>query len=607
MLEFDVETSGLQWYAHEAFLAQWGVSPTSIDEVDCADPRTPEGKAAVQAALDIAPAHGGIRAWNSKFDFHFAEQAGLTLPDPKWWHDGMVLAHVCDERTSVALKARSAALFGEGERDYEVAVKTWLAQETRDRRKAGKLAEKAGEDGTWEQPNYEDVPMELMEPYAKHDCVLTHRTSTQYDQILKQVPKLAGVYALEMRVMDALHQAEKRGIPVDTAGVHRLQHASASLVEGYVDRAAALAGVSHFNPNSSAHVYEALVRRGADVSNVDKLPSGVRSMDKENLASVDDELARAIEDYRAEYRILNTYVRPMLSRSWVQSIKAWKEPFIQDGRLHPNFRQIGARHGRMSCSDPNFQNVPRDDLRIRYHIQADPGYKLVTCDLSSIELVLLMAFAGDGKLLRAYNAGNDMHVLTADMLGLQDYTRAGGHVEGRRDRAKAMNYLQVYGGGVTAIQKKYFITKKEARTMLDRYREAFPEVPQLARRIEFALEDRGYLETPLGRRHRVYNVQREAYKFVNYLISGTAADLLKESLVRIHDAGVPLIAFVHDELIAHVPEADAKEVGELMHREMIDHPVINEKVQIQAEYDIVDRWSQAKKPGFIPDYERRRK
>jgi hypothetical protein len=93
----------------------------------------------------------------------------------------------------------------------------------------------------------------------------------------------------------------------------------------------------------------------------------------------------------------------MIGRSYVSSMNTYKEPFIApDSRIHANYRQVGARTGRMSCSDPNMQNQPRDDLRLRYNIVADPGYvKLVTCDLSNIEMVLFAAYCGEGRLLNA--------------------------------------------------------------------------------------------------------------------------------------------------------------------------------------------------------------
>jgi len=261
----------------------------------------------------------------------------------------------------------------------------------------------------------------------------------------------------------------------------------------------------------------------------------------------------------------------------------------------------------MSCSDPNIQNWPRDDLRLRHLFRAEEGKVLVTADLDSIELVLFAAFAGDGRLLQAVKAGDDMHTVAAKMMGLTDRKRAGGVVESARQRGKTMNYLQIYGGGVRTIRKTFGVNQNEARALLDRYHDAFPEVAGLQRRIEYTLMDRGYVKTPWGRRHRCNDARQEAYRFVNYLVQGTAADLLKESLVKLHEQGVPVIACVHDEIIAECDEADAPEVARMIEKAMTTHPLIEDRVPLGASAAIVKRWSHAKDPTYIPNYDKESK
>ena len=107
----------------------------------------------------------------------------------------------------------------------------------------------------------------------------------------------------------------------------------------------------------------------------------------------------------------------------------------------------------MSCSDPNMQNQPRDDLRLRYNICADEGYKLVTCDLSNIEMVLFAAYAGEGRLLDAVRNGEDLHMLTAQMLGFRDRARPGGSYESARQQGKTYNFSRIYGGGLRTIRR----------------------------------------------------------------------------------------------------------------------------------------------------------
>jgi DNA polymerase-1 len=224
--------------------------------------------------------------------------------------------------------------------------------------------------------------------------------------------------------------------------------------------------------------------------------------------------------------------------------------------------------------------------------------KLVTCDLNSIEMAVFAAYAGEGRLLDAIRKGTDMHTMTADFVGLRERQRPGGIVESRRQRGKVFGFSILYGAGVRSTRKQFRVNQNEARAMINRYHDAFPEVGRLQALIEYRLQDTGYVRSAWGRRFRID--PRDAYKGVNYLVQGTAADLLKASLVRLHKEGVPVIACVHDEVIAHVPTADAEECKRAMIAALIEHPRITEKVPLSADGDIVDRWSDAKDPNFRP-------
>jgi len=239
---------------------------------------------------------------------------------------------------------------------------------------------------------------------------------------------------------------------------------------------------------------------------------------------------------------------------------------------------------------------------MRHLVVADEGKKLVAVDLDQIELRLLAAFLGDGKVLRMISDPDaDIHTYTARMVGLGERDRGGGVVESPRQRGKKFNYERIYGGGVRAIRRWHGVSQNEAKDMLMRFYDAFPEVQEFQNTIEFTLFDKGYVRTPWGRRHRPYNrraVERESYKFVNYLVQGAAGDLFKESVVRVHKRGIPIVALTHDEILAEVDAGDAEEVGELIVRELIDHPKITSKVPLGADCQIVDRWSYAKDPNF---------
>ena len=258
----------------------------------------------------------------------------------------------------------------------------------------------------------------------------------------------------------------------------------------------------------------------------------------------------------------------------------------------PNFvvNEIGVHN----CSDPNMQNQPRDDLRLRYNIVADPGHVLVTCDLTNIEMYLFAAYCGEGRLLNAVQKGEDLHTLTARMLGLRDRKRPGGGIETARQLGKTYNFSRVYGGGLRTIRRQFRCSLDEARLLKRRFDEAYPEVQRLQNRIEYKLYDDGYIQDKLisGRRFRVD--PREAYKATNYLVQGTAASLLKYAVVKLHEDGVPMVALVHDEIVAHVPASEAQEAAKLIEARMTEFEGLKGVVPLKAEADIVKRWSDAK-------------
>lgn len=599
MIEFDVETTSLQLQGAEPadlFLVQFH------DGTETAVLKHPAEREAIQAWLDR---DDEFRAWNTKFDLHALKEAGYTLPDESRWHDGMVAAHIVDERSSVALQARGNRLFGEEAAGAatEHAVKEWLLEENRRRRKASK------EDGTeYVEANYGDVPDAIMEPYAAHDVVLTREIGDVYDVQLRNNEDLGRVYDMERSVLRALFWMEDRGIPMDRPALAAMEADILPRLDELEERCREIAEFDAFNPRSYKHISEALDRTGADTRFMTRdAQTNILKTDQENLEACDHPLAEAILEYRGTHKMY-AMLRGIL-HTGSNDTKFPSAYLDQTDRLHPNFRQVGARTGRMSCANPNFQQVPRDDLRLRYAVAAPPGRKLIACDLDSIEMRLLAAFAGEGALLDAIRNDRDIHQMTAERVGLLGRTRTTGATESPRDQGKRMNYLIIYGGGTRAIRKWFGQSQNDARATLQRMHRAYPEVSALQARIEHALDDRGFVKSPLTGRHwRLQGsgwqaVQKEGYRFINYLIQGTAADIIKMATARCHAEGIELIAVIHDEILAVADENDAERAAQIIQQSMTEgFDDITSKVPITAEAKIVDRWSQAKDPDYVPAY-----
>jgi DNA polymerase-1 len=180
------------------------------------------------------------------------------------------------------------------------------------------------------------------------------------------------------------------------------------------------------------------------------------------------------------------------------------------------------------------------------------------------------------------------------MRGLRDRKRPGGGIETARQLGKTYNFSRIYGGGLRTIKRSFRCSMDEARLLKRRFDDAYPEVSRLQNRIEYRLQDDGYIQDKLisGRRFRVD--PRDSYKATNYLVQGTAASLLKHAVINLHADGVPMVALVHDEVVAHVPVRDAKEVAQLCEQRMTEFEGLRDHVPLAAEADIVKRWSDAK-------------
>jgi DNA polymerase-1 len=267
----------------------------------------------------------------------------------------------------------------------------------------------------------------------------------------------------------------------------------------------------------------------------------------------------------------------------------------EDGRVYPEFRQIGAKTGRMSASEPNVQNIPRN---LRKMFVAPSGKKLVVADFSQIELRIAAEYVNEEKMIEAFLKGEDMHVLTASLvLGKrkEDITKE------ERQLAKAMNYGLIYGisaKGLMEYAKFGYgvdISLEEAKDLIKRFFKAFPRFYEWHQNLRETLREKGKVEgkTMLGRKYVAETFQDAA----NYPIQGTGADMLKlgvnifayQSKEQNYD--VKIVNLVHDEIVAEVSEEQAKEVGELL-KECMEYAggLILKKVPVEAEVNISQRW-----------------
>lgn len=316
----------------------------------------------------------------------------------------------------------------------------------------------------------------------------------------------------------------------------------------------------------------------------------------EQLAGLGHEVPRLILEYRELQKLKSTYVDVLPER--VNRVT---------GRIHTSFNQTGAATGRLSSSDPNLQNIPVRTARgevIRRGFVPGPGRMLVVADYSQIELRLLADLSEDPVLIQAFQDGGDIHRQTASLLFGVPVDQVTSEM---RARAKTINFGTIYGQGAFALSRMLGISLEEAKAFIAQYFERFAGVRvYLDRQVRIA-RDTGYVETKFGRRRYITEIHDKNFNLrafaertaQNTPLQGSAADLIKVAMVRIHGAlqaehpGAKLLLQVHDELVAEASIAEAEAVKDLMRRHMEGAAEL--KVPLVVDVGIGGNWLDAKK------------
>src|SRR5436309_6555176 len=306
-------------------------------------------------------------------------------------------------------------------------------------------------------------------------------------------------------------------------------------------------------------------------------------------------IVEVIEEWREYSKLVNTYLGPLPALI-----------SLEDGRLHTHFNQTVAATGRLSTSNPNLQAIPiRTELgrEIRSAFIAEAGHKLLSADYSQVELRILAHVSGEPKLREAFARGEDIHAATAaEVLGKDQATLT----KDERNIAKMVNFGIIYGISSFGLSENLEIPREEAQEYIDSYLARFPFVQDfIERTIEQAKED-GYVTTLLGRRRPVPEIRasnRQTRSLgerlaVNSVMQGTAADVLKVAMVRIHKRlldegrGSQLVLQVHDELLVEAPDAEVSTVKELVREEMCGAYPLDPPLAVDV--GAGDDWNEAK-------------
>ena len=572
-LGFDVETTELDPYKGDLRLIQLsdGKNTKVIDlRAFAGDRRQETGDgSALRKNPDLGPLRDLLASTKQTKIAHNAKF------DTKWvrHHLGTEVGSVYD--TYLASLLISA---GEGERRHGLAdvVQFFL----------GQTLDKSQQVSDWGAAELSHSQIE----YAARDAAIMPEVRAKLDERIA-ADGLSEVLKLENECVMPIAEMELNGFYLDK-GRWRDQLAVATKAQArFGDQLqdmlsagvaqASLFGRAEINLDSQAQVADALVGLGVP------MPNTTRAWELQPLAEKYPPVAKLLE-YRAVAKAVG---------SFGENILEFIEP--KTGRIHADFRQIGAPTGRFSCSNPNLQQIPHD-AEYRRCFNAPDGRSLVIADYSQIELRILADFSEDQNFINAFESGQDFHAATAaQVFGIT----AEAVTADQRSFAKRLNFGVVYGIGSSRFAMMTGLTQTDAENTLRKYFSTYPRMDEWLRmQSKNVLTERG-ARTKSGRlarinfdandRSSIGAAQRYAK---NMPIQGTSADILKRALRLLHDdireTSARLVNIVHDEIVVECDTADADATAIKLESAMLRAgEQFVSKVPIKVDVHVADEWS----------------
>lgn len=526
LLAVDTETGGLEYWRQPLRTVQFGDTLTGwCIPFDM-------WKGIIKEAIERY--EGPLVFQNIKFDLHFIEHNGITVPKTKL-HDTRAMGHLLDPTKPTGLKQMSVRYVDKHAASGELELKQAMAKYR------------------W---TYATIPWNFPAywQYAALDTVITAALA---EVLWPKVQPYRAVYDVELASTLVLYEMERRGVRVDLEYCKLMQTEWGAHIEKLRQWCKDTFQVD--NPTANTQVMRRLTADGVEL--VKRTPTGQLALTDDVLKDIDHPLAKAVRDIRKYTKLLGTYVENFIDMA------------DDDSMLHPSINPLGARTGRMSIKSPALQTLPRGP-EIRDAFIPRPDRTMLLCDFDQIELRLMAHFSGDTQMIEAIRAGQDLHTYTA---ALVYHVEQQGVEKWQRQLAKNAGFAKIYGAGINQFARTAGVDVVSAKQFLDGYDREFPGVRrfqvELARVVQERSRDEGagYVTSPLGRRHPVE--PGEAYKGVNYLIQGTAADVLKLKLVELDMAGVGefMVLPVHDELVFDVPNDQLDDVQETVLKVMEEH------------------------------------
>lgn len=446
------------------------------------------------------------------------------------------------------------------------------------------------------QKTMREVPVKQIAEYAVEDADITFQLAQHFKKEMSGANTLNLFNTIEIPLIKVLADMELEGIRLDVDFLNSLSSDLdkdiSALEESIYNKAGEV-----FNIASPKQLGVILFEKLKLVDKPKKTKTGQYSTAEDVLSHLakDHEIIRAILEYRGLAKLKSTYV------------DALPEQVLETtGRIHTEYLQTVAATGRLSSINPNLQNIPIRTKRGRQvrkaFIPRDENHILLAADYSQIELRVIAALSEEETMIEAFKSGEDIHASTASRVfnvPISEVNRE------QRSNAKTVNFGIIYGVSAFGLSNQTDLSRTEAKALIDTYYTTYPKLRAfIADQVDFA-RDNGYVKTISDRRRYLKDINsRNAVvrgaaerNAVNAPIQGSAADIIKIAMIRIHDKlkngnyKSKMLLQVHDELVFDVYMPELERIKRLIKDEMESAHTLN--VPLDVEIDIGANWLEA--------------
>jgi len=506
---------------------------------------------------------------NAKFDIAMYESIGIKVRGKIW--DTLIMAHIDDPASELGLKPlckKKLDIDDDDQRDLKDAVRRARVKAKKD---GWKLSEAV-------EADYWMAPMALVRRYALTDTERTMALYWGYEELMKSDEGYKNLVEMEHKVLWVTKRMEDRGIAMSRKTIDELFTYYSEIIETQ-DAIIKKLGYADLNTNSPkqmqkvfyddlgmTHIYK--VRKGKN-GRTKTLTTDASAL--ERWANEGNELAKAIITRGEAEHQIQAFIDTFRAEGMTETSLAG-EDFI----LHPNYRTCGPITGRISCTKPNLMNISntgtkKSDVqyRIREVFVPRKNRILYFADYSQVEVWLAMFLSQDPYGMEQLLKGEDMHGNMARKVWGNRYDFSNEAVFKKwRKRAKFILFGLIYGAGVPAIQAQAGCDEAEAMQIRDIFWKTFKGLYAFSNKLKVQAERLGYVENPFG---RIYPVPgNESYKGLNYLVQGTAAEIMKRALINLDAvfqrrlskfSPAKLLLTIHDEVAVEADERDTEVPG----------------------------------------------